>query len=277
MALYIVATPLGNLRDITLRALDVLRQADVLFCEDTRHTKPLLTAYGIAHGDVRSYRDERGDAQHIVAALQQNKSVALVSDAGTPLVADPGYRAVCAVRAAGFTVVPVVGASAVIAAISAAGLPSDCFAFMGFVPSTQTARGEFLQKVMHMPHITTIFFETPHRILATLQHASTLLGERKLVIARELTKIYEEFLTGTAQELHTVLSQRSKIRGEFVLLLEPNAASSETETDDATLLQQLTVLCQSMPTRSAINAVCAQYNVPRKRVYALALTLPNMS
>jgi len=217
--LYIVSTPIGNLEDITLRAIRILREVDAIACEDTRQTRKLLDHFGIAKAMV-SYHDhnEAARAVELVEKLEAGANVALVSDAGTPLVSDPGYRLVHAAIAAGISVVPVPGPSAMISALAGSGLATDSFRFCGFLPPKSTQRRKVFEQ-MRGEGCTLIFFEAPHRVLEALEDVAAVLGAREVVIARELTKVHEEFLRGTAAEVHGKLAARPSIKGEITLLI----------------------------------------------------------
>lgn len=217
--LYLVATPIGNLEDITYRAVRVLREADLIACEDTRHTRKLLDHYGISN-PVVSYHEhnEAERSAELAARLQAGMKVALVSDAGVPLVADPGYRVVCAAIAAGIPVEPVPGPSACLAALAASGLPTDEFRFCGFLPPKAGRRQRRLES-LRGEEATLIFYEAPHRVLDTLADIGQLLPGRPVVAARELTKVHEEFLRGSAEEVRAALAARGAVRGEFTLLV----------------------------------------------------------
>src|SRR5205085_6669929 len=199
--LYIVATPIGNLEDITQRALRILREVDLIACEDTRHTRKLLNHFGIETKTI-SYQEhnERERADELGAVLESGKSVALVSDAGTPLISDPGFRLVNAAIEKGISVVPVPGAAAVVTALSASGLPTDQFYFAGFLPARAHARRAKLEELTQIP-ATLIFYEAPHRISAALRDAIDVLGDRHAIVAREMTKLHEEFARGRLSEL----------------------------------------------------------------------------
>src|SRR6266852_5445816 len=194
--LYLVATPIGNLEDITHRAVRILREVDLIACEDTRHTRRLLDHYGIAR-PVTSYHEhnETARAEELVARLAAGTNLALVSDAGMPLVSDPGYRVVAAAVRAGIPVVPVPGASALVAALAASGLPTDSFYFVGFLSAKSGQRARALEAVRDQT-ATLVFYEAPHRILDALEDVERILGPRQVVVARELTKVHEEFLRG---------------------------------------------------------------------------------
>ncbi len=217
--LFIVATPIGNLEDITYRAVRVLQEADLIACEDTRHTRKLLDHYGIRKPFV-SYHEhnERERSDELLAQLEAGKNIALVSDAGTPLIADPGYRLVEKARAGGIVVSPVPGPSAIVAALSASGLPTDSFEFHGFFPVKSAPRRRLLERLAHSES-TQVFYEAPHRILQSLTDIAETLGPRPIVVARELTKVHEEFLAGTAAEIRAALESRNGIKGEFTVLI----------------------------------------------------------
>ena len=213
--LFVIATPIGNLSDITQRAIEVLRHVDLIACEDTRHTVKLLNHLGI-HRPLTSYHDfnEEQKAQALVDRLAQGEDVALVSDAGTPAISDPGFRLVRLCRERGFPVIAIPGPNAAIAALSASGLPSDEFMFLGFLPSKKMARREKLSSLMNLT-CTLVFYEAPHRIDASLEDIQEVLGDREVCIARELTKIHEEYLFGKLSQMRS----RVKALGEFVILV----------------------------------------------------------
>ena len=217
--LYIVSTPIGNLEDITLRAVRILREVDAIACEDTRQTRKLLDHFGIVKPMV-SYHDhnEAARAAELVEKLDAGANVALVSDAGTPLVSDPGYRLVKAAIAAEIPVVPIPGPSAMISALAGSGLATDSFRFCGFLPPKTTQRRKIFEQ-LRSEDCTLIFFEAPHRILEALEDIEAVLGGREVVVARELTKLHEEFLRGTAAEIHERLAARPSIKGEITLLI----------------------------------------------------------
>ena len=213
--LFLVATPIGNLGDISVRALETLRMADVIACEDTRQTLKLLSHFGIQKTLI-SYHDfnEREKSTELAGRIEQGENLALVSDAGTPAISDPGYRLVRLCRERGIPVVSIPGANAAITALSASGLPSDQFLFVGFLPPRRTARREHLETLRSFPG-TLIFYEGPHRILAALEDMQEILGDRETCIGRELTKIHEEYLFGKLSQVR----QRIKELGEFVVVV----------------------------------------------------------
>jgi 16S rRNA (cytidine1402-2'-O)-methyltransferase len=224
--LYIVATPIGNLEDITLRAIRTLREVDLIACEDTRHTRKLLAHYDISNPTI-SYHEhnERERAPELIAHLESNHNVALVSDAGTPMVSDPGFRVVKMAIERRIRIVPVPGASALIAALSASGLPTDEFLFAGFLPPKRLQRRARLASLKSLD-ATLVFYESPRRIRKTISDALDALGDRPSVIARELTKLHEEFIRGM---LSAIELPESSERGEFVLMIGP--APPERKSD----------------------------------------------
>ena len=230
--LYVVATPLGNLEDITLRALRVLKEVNCIAAEDTRHSRTLLAHYGIGT-PVTSYHDhvERQRAPRLVERLKAGEDIALISDAGTPAIADPGYRLVRAAIDAGLRVVPIPGPSVVVAGLSVAGVPTDRFAFEGFVPAKSGQRRAFFARLCNEPR-TVVCFEAGRRLAAALRDLAELMGDRPIVIARELTKIYEDFVRGGAAELAARAADLTA-RGEVTLFIappsQPPALASETE------------------------------------------------
>jgi 16S rRNA (cytidine1402-2'-O)-methyltransferase len=217
--LYLVATPIGNLEDITLRALRVLREADLVACEDTRQTRKLLDHYGIQKPTV-SYHEhnELARSVELLERLREGSKLALVSDAGTPLVSDPGFRLVTRAIENGIRVEPVPGPSAALAALGASGLPTDAFHFGGFLPIRSGQRRKLLARLKDEP-ATLVFYEAPHRILESLADIAETLGPRPVVLARELTKLHEEFVRGTAEEVRRALASRLSLKGEITLLI----------------------------------------------------------
>ena len=265
--LYIVATPIGNLEDITLRALRVLREVDWIACEDTRQTRKLLDHFGIAKPMV-SYHEhnESGRAVELVGKLTSGGSGALVSDAGTPLISDPGYRLVQAAIAAAIPVVPIPGASATVSALSAAGLPTNAFRFCGFLPPKSSQRKKTLEQ-WKPETATLIFYETPHRILEALEDVAAVMGSRPVVVARELTKLHEEFLRGTAAEVRAELAARPSVKGEITLLI---GKTDEVQADDTPLEEAVRAAEQSgLPRMEAIKQVARQRGLSKREVYRL--------
>ena len=271
--LYVVATPIGNLSDITLHALAVLSKADVVCAEDTRVTGQLLAAYGIKTKliSVRE-QNEQTMAVKVIEALAAGQIVAQVSDAGSPAVCDPGARLVAQVRAAGYKVSPVVGASAVIAALSVAGITAPDFVFAGFIPSKPSERRTLLNAWQNI-HQTIVSYETPHRIEATLADMQAVFPERVVMLAREITKTFETFLIGTPSELQAALAQDSnQSRGEMVLIVHPlEKVQEDTIAPEAE--QLLSLLLDDMPLKKACDIVHRTFSANKKHLYDLGLTL----
>ena len=269
--LYVVATPIGNLADITLRALAVLQNADLICAEDTRVTARLLSAYGI-QGRLVSVREhnERQMADKIIAHLSDGLTVAQVSDAGTPAVCDPGAKLAERVREAGFRVVPVVGASAVMGALSAAGVTESDFYFNGFLPPKSGERQKLLAKWVQTD-FPVVMFETPHRIEAALSDMAALFPERRLTLAREITKTFETFLSGTVSEIQTALqADTDQIRGEMVLILHPTRREKHDGLPEAAQ-HIMNILAAELPTKQAAELAAKITGESKKALYDLAL------
>ena len=270
-ALYLVATPIGNLSDITLRALETLASADVLACEDTRVTRVLLDRYGIENRPY-AYHEYNADeaGARLLAALDAGKSVALVSDAGTPLVSDPGYRLGQLAIEAGHRVVPIPGASAPLAALVGSGLPNDAFLFAGFLPTKDKARRDRLRELAKVP-ATLIFFESPHRIGDTLHAAAEELdASRPAAVCRELTKTFEEFRRSTLGDLAAIYADKT-VKGEVVLVIGPPMADAAPDAADVDSL--LAELAGTMPTAKAATEAAKLTGLPRKDLYQRLLEL----
>ncbi len=270
-----VATPIGNLADITLRALHVLQLVDALACEDTRHTQSLLRAYGIEHGGTAliavHQHNEAEAAQQVVARLQAGQRVAYVSDAGTPAISDPGARLVTAVRAVGLPIVPLPGASSITAALSVAGVVDEAgaFVFAGFLPAKAGERTAAVQALAGEPR-AVVLLEAPHRIGA-LATALALLGTRPLTVARELTKQFEQLVTLPAAGLSAWLAADEKReRGEFVLVLHPLQAQGHEDGPD---LRVLTLLLAELPLKTAVRLAAEITGTSRNTLYEAALQL----
>ncbi|MBD8553818.1 16S rRNA (cytidine(1402)-2'-O)-methyltransferase [Rhizobium sp. CFBP 8762] len=272
VALYLVATPIGNLSDITLRALETLAGADVLACEDTRVTRVLLDRYGIVNRPYAYHEHNANEVgPRLIAALDAGKSVALVSDAGTPLVSDPGFRLGQLAIEAGHRVVPIPGASAPLAALVASGLPNDAFMFAGFLPGKEKAKRDRFSALADIP-ATLMFFESPHRIAATLITARDTLGEnRRGAVCRELTKTFEEIRRGPLSELADYFNDGHTIKGEIVLVIGPPDAPEPPEEADVDALLQ--TLAQTMPTAKAATEAARQTGLARKDLYQRLLDL----
>jgi 16S rRNA (cytidine1402-2'-O)-methyltransferase len=267
--LYLVGTPIGNLEDITLRALHVLKQVDLIACEDTRHTATLLNHYGIDKPTI-SYHEhnELTRAAELIVHLERGDSVAVVSDAGMPGVSDPGYRLVALAVRHHIRVVPVPGASAFLSALVASGLPTDSFHFNGFLPPKAGARRTSLE-ALRDSHRTQVFYEAPHRILDTLRDVVDALGaERHVVIAREVTKLHEEFLRGRADGLLAQLEQRSEIRGEITLLIGKADDASHAPAKQ-TIAQRIDELVrdEKIDEKAALKQAAKEFGLAKSEAY----------
>ncbi len=276
--LYLVATPIGNLEDISQRALRTLREVDVIACEDTRHTRVLLNHFGIKTATV-SYHEhnERSRAEELCRDLEAGKSVALVSDAGTPLISDPGFRIVQAAIESQIAVVPIPGASALIAALTASGLPSDQFYFAGFLPPRANERRKRLEELQTVL-VTLVFYEAPHRIAATLKAAAEVLGNRQAVLARELTKLHEETLRGGLDELAQRLSEQEKPRGEMVLIVSGASPGSagESRSSSRDLGERVNELeSTGLDAKTALKQAAREFGMKRAEAYRLLVAQKN--
>ena len=272
-ALYVVATPIGNLSDITLRALEVLGAADTIAAEDTRNTRHLLQHHGIADARLLALHqhNERGAAEKVIALLQQGQNVALVTDAGTPAVSDPGAVLVEAVRAAGFRVIPIPGPSAAVAALSASGLSAPHFLFYGFLPNKSGARRSALQALAEQPY-TLVFYEAPHRILECTADLQAVFGDgREIVFAREVTKLFESIhRCKLGEALAWLNSDPNNQRGEFVLLVSGAAAR---EGLDAEAERTLLLLLEELPLKQAVQLAVKVTGANKNELYQRALAL----
>lgn len=273
--LWIVATPIGNLEDFSPRAQRILGEADLVLCEDTRHSGRLLAGFGIEArlASLHEHNEERA-TPGLVARLQAGENIALISDAGTPLLSDPGFRLVRAAAAAGLPVSPVPGPSALVAALSVAGLPTDRFAFEGFLSARGAARRARLETLAREPR-TLVFFEAGNRLHALLADAAELLGpERAAAVARELTKLHESLYRGSLGELAARLEHDPDARrGEVVVVVEGSAQAAATEGDEALLARLLPALLEELPPSRAVKVAARLSGVPRRHAYELALRL----
>ena len=271
--LYLVATPIGNLRDITLRALDTLREADAIACEDSRVTAKLLAAHGIATPMTPYHEHNAARARpRLLARLKEGARIALVSDAGTPLISDPGFKLVAACRAAGIAVTTVPGASAVLAALTLSGLPSDRFQFVGFLPPKETARRTALAALADV-EATLVAFESGRRLAALLADAHEILGPRPAAVCRELTKLHEEVAPGDLGALAARYATDGAPRGEVVVVIAPPGDVGGAGIDDDVLDERLRVALDTESLRDAAALVARETGLPRRRVYARALAL----
>ncbi|MGL5948178.1 MAG: 16S rRNA (cytidine(1402)-2'-O)-methyltransferase [Aeromonas sp.] len=268
--LYIVPTPIGNLADITLRALEVLKQVDVVAAEDTRHSGILLKHFQISVPTFALHdHNEQQKADVLIAKIKEGKSVALVSDAGTPLISDPGYHLVTRCRAAGVNVVPLPGPCAAITALSAAGLPTDRFAFEGFLPAKSKGRDDRLLAVSEDPR-SLVFYESPRRVQDTVAAIARILGERQVVVCRELTKTFESIHGLPASAMLTWLGEDdNRCRGEIVLIVE--GASKLDDELPAEALRTLALLCQELPLKKAAALTAEIHNLKKNALYKYGL------
>ena len=269
--LYLVATPIGNLEDITLRALRVLREVDRIACEDTRQTQKLLNHFDISTPTI-SYHEHNEQARtaELIALLQQGGRVALVSDAGTPSFSDPGFELVRASVAAGVRVIPIPGANAALSALIASGMNTDRFLYVGFLPAKPGARRTELETLAEgMPGPTLVIYEAPHRILETLADVAAVWGDSvRVVVARELTKLHEELLRGTVKEVRLELAARERVRGEIVLLIEAMPSAQPAKLT-GTLVQQLSQLIEAegLDEKDALKRLARERGVSKSDLY----------
>ncbi|MFT3732749.1 MAG: 16S rRNA (cytidine(1402)-2'-O)-methyltransferase [Hyphomicrobium sp.] len=264
--LYLVATPIGNLSDISLRALSVLARADTIYCEDTRHSAKLLQHYAITTR-TRPFHDhnEERESERIIAELKSGKRIAVISDAGTPLLSDPGFKLVRAAAADGIPVIAIPGASALLAALTTSGLPTDAFFFAGFLPPKQAARRARLAELSAVPG-SLVFYEAPHRVAETLADMASLFGGRQGVVARELTKLHEAIVRGSLTEI--AATSVDGLKGEVVIVVGPEQAQSVS--DDA-LAERLARALEVMSLKDAAKALADEFGVPKSRVYGLGI------
>ncbi len=267
--LYVVATPIGNLEDITLRALRVLREADLVACEDTRRTARLLAAHGIAARTTSFFEhNERWKGDRLLDELRAGRSVALVSDAGTPAISDPGYRLVRDAREAGIPVVPVPGASAAIAALSVSGLPTDRFLFVGFLPSRSGARRRTVEALRARTE-TLVLYESPLRLKDSLADLAELLGERKAFLCREATKLHEEYLWTSLADLAREVGERGSVKGEVVLVIAAAVASAPAGEAPEAVFRRLVET--GLTRREAVKEAARLTGLPAREVYRRTL------
>jgi 16S rRNA (cytidine1402-2'-O)-methyltransferase len=268
--LYLVGTPIGNMEDITLRALRVLKEVDLIACEDTRHTMLLLDHYGIQKPTI-SYHEhnELTRAAELIVHLEQGDSIAMVSDAGMPGVSDPGYRLIALAVRHHIKIVPVPGASAFLSALVASGLPTDSFRFSGFLPSKQGARRTLLEAVRDSSR-TQIFYEAPHRIVEALQDVVELLGaDRHVVVAREVTKLHEEFLRGRAEDVLATLQKRGEAKGEITLLIGKVEHADQAQSDSKNVGKRVRELmkAESLDEKAALKQAAKEFGVSKSEAY----------
>jgi 16S rRNA (cytidine1402-2'-O)-methyltransferase len=267
--LYVVATPIGNLEDITLRAVRILREVDLIAAEDTRHTQILLNHYDI-HTPLTSYHEhnERTKAQPLVERLVRGENVALLCDAGTPAISDPGYRLIIEATRAGVRVVPLPGASALAAVLSASGLPTDRFVFEGFLPAKKQERKTKLQALQNESR-TLVFYEAPHRLMESLQDLQQILGDREIVVAREVSKVHEEFLRGILSKIIAQLAEQT-VKGEITLVV--HGSTEGTKVADAELQDEIgQLVAKGMRVKEIAEIIGERHRLSKREIYQLAL------
>jgi 16S rRNA (cytidine1402-2'-O)-methyltransferase len=267
--LYVVATPIGNLEDLTLRAMRVLREVALIACEDTRRTARLLQAHQISTPTTSFFEhNERWKGERILSQLREGRDVALVSDAGTPGISDPGFRLVRDARAGGLAVVPVPGPSAAVAALSVSGLPTDRFLFVGFLPARTQARRQAIQDLARQRE-TLVLYEAPTRVVAALSDMIELWGDRDAFLCREATKVHEEYVRGSLAALHARLAERPEVKGEVVLVVEGASEPTEPEADCQAVYASLTA--QGLTRREAVKETARRLGLPAREVYRRVL------
>ena len=271
--LYVVATPIGNLEDLTLRAVRVLREVALIACEDTRRTARLLQAHQISTPTTSFFEhNERWKGERILQQLRDGRDVALVSDAGTPGISDPGFRLVREARAEGLAVVPVPGPSAVVAALSVSGLPTDRFLFVGFLPARTQARRQAIQDLARRRE-TLVLYEAPTRVVAALSDMIEIWGDRDAFLCREATKVHEEYVRGPLAALRARLAERPEVKGEVVLVVEGAAETTEPEGECHTVYASLTA--QGLTRREAVKETARRLGLPAREVYRRVLETAN--
>lgn len=275
--LYLVATPIGNLQDITFRAVETLKTADLIACEDTRHTRKLLTHHGIPNRNLVSYHahNEHERAEELAARLQEGKSVAVVSDAGTPAICDPAFRIVQRAHEIGARVVSIPGAAAFVNALVISGLPTDSVFFGGFLPSKKSERQKRLAEVKEIP-ATLVFYETPHRLAKSLADCAEVLGDRKAAVARELTKLHEEIVRGNLAGLAQSFAGKA-VKGEIVLVIEKEEIrSSKPEAQSPrSLAARVRELEKDFDHKTALKKAAKEFGLPRSEAYRILISEKN--
>ncbi len=271
--LYVVATPIGNLEDMTFRAVKILKQVDLIAAEDTRHSRRLLSHYGIKTGLISCHEhNESQRAPELINRLKEGLSIALISDAGTPTISDPGYKLITAVSKEKIPVVPIPGCSAAIAGLSVAGLPTDAFLFMGFLPKKQQRLRQSIEALMDQ-QATLIFYESPRRLQALVEQMLNVLGDRQACLTREITKLHEEIIKGSLLEILAVLDQKASIKGECVLFVQ---GQTRERTIDAQELEK--IILERLPasdlgTSGLAGQISKEFGLSKKSVYDTILRL----
>jgi 16S rRNA (cytidine1402-2'-O)-methyltransferase len=266
-----VATPLGNLEDITLRAVRILKEVALIACEDTRRTKHLLQAHGISTPTTSYFEhNEKWKGEKVLDVVRAGRSAALVSDAGTPGISDPGFRLVRDARAEGLAVVPVPGPSAVVAALSVSGLPTDRFVFVGFIPPRQGARRKALAALAGLRE-TLVLYESPLRVVAALTDMLAVLGDREVFLCREATKVHEEYVRGPASAVLAMLAARPEVKGEIVLVVSGAAREAPPASKDEVAATYAALVAAGRTRREAVKETARRHSLPAREVYAQVL------
>ena len=271
--LYIVATPIGNLEDITFRAVKILKQVDLIAAEDTRHSKKLLSRYDIHTRLISCHEhNEVNKAPQLIKHLKNGLDIALISDAGTPSISDPGYKLVSAVARENLSIIPIPGCSAAIAGLSVAGLPTDSFLFLGFLPKKQQKQRQALEDIKNQTP-TLIFYESPRRIKAVIDNMINILGDRKACLAREITKLHEEYIRGNLSDILNVLEEKETVKGECSLFVQ---GQSEEKTIDQEELKEIILTrlpTTDLGTSGLAKQISEEFNLSKKQVYDMILKL----
>lgn len=273
--LYIVATPLGNLEDITFRAIKILKQVDLIAAEDTRHSKKLLSHYDITTKLVSFHEhNEAGRTLQIITQLKNGLNIALISDAGTPSISDPGYKLVASAADQKINVIPIPGCSAAIAGLSVSGLPTDSFIFFGFLPKKEQKQRQAIEAIKNKTP-TLIFYESPKRIKALIKNMITIWGDRQACLAREITKIHEEYIRASLSDILRQLEKRNTIKGECSLFVHGCLKEKTINNQELEKIVQNELKSSSLGTSALAGQIAKQYNLPRKQIYQMILDLSN--
>ncbi len=269
--LYVVATPIGNLKDITLRALEILKNVNIIACEDTRVTKKLLNHYGIHGKKLIPYHEhiEEEASEKLISILNDGEDIALVSDAGTPCISDPGYRVVKKAWENGIRVAPIPGAFAGAAALSASGLPSDKFLFVGFLPNKPKKKAELLEEYIKIG-FTFILYESPKRIQKTLQIIGEISPDSEVVVAKEITKIHERFFRGKAKDILNILDEETLLKGEFVIIVHPVQKKEEVNTEIYREIKKL--IGEGKKAKEIAKEISTKFGIPKNKVYRIVIS-----
>jgi len=276
--LYLVSTPLGNLEDITIRALNVLRKVDIIACEDTRHAKKLLFRYGIKTATTSYFEhNEEEKSRTLVSSIKEGKDVAVISDAGTPAISDPGYKLVNLCIENEIEIISIPGPSSVIAALTSSGLPTDSFYFIGFLPRGRKKVTDLMNGIYEYSS-TIIFFDSPRRIIKNLGFIHDSLGDRKAAVCREMTKLHEEVIRGTITQIIKKLEQRDSVKGEITVIMEgkKEVRSDKSEDDLEDICNRLKSLKKlGLSMKDSVKVVNEEFDIPKKKIYDVALTIWN--